>query len=125
MSGRAGTAPTLASLYAIMVGSDHVGSSGGTIGGGEVIGASDFPDVMYEHGVRNIIEVGQKGEDNVHADDWLNDGDFIVRRHEQARSCLFTPVRVPGAPSTTTISPVRISVGKFCSNGSSFKVVDS
>ncbi len=125
LGGRAGTAPTLASLYSIIVGSDQLDSSGGNIDGGEAIVVSGFPVGDMNGNESDLERQCTDGEHGVYGDGWVNDGDFIVRRHEQARSCLFTPVRVPGAPSTNTISSVRISVGRFCDTGSSFKVVDS
>jgi hypothetical protein len=59
------------------------------------------------------------------ADEWIYDKETITRVHARPRTELFTPKRVPGAPSLGSIAKVRITEGVFCDNNSRFRRVDS
>jgi len=151
-SGRATAAPTLSTLYAIILKSeaspcngtsDSVGGRGDNFDGGEAADTSSVPaqsiPAQSSIGSQNIDSkqavtddvlitgegVVKENGSNIIDDDWIEDGDFTVRRHLKPRTRLFTPIRVSGAPSTNELSHLRITVGTYCNSSSSFKIVDS
>ena len=64
----------------------------------------------------------QRSEDQ--EDAWEKSCDCVVRLHERTRRELFTPSRVQGGPPCRTVTPTRITEGKFV-NGKTFRIVDS
>ena len=55
---------------------------------------------------------------------WIEGKEEAVRRHRRPRRCLFTPLRVSGAPPVRALAPVRVTEGRYCDDGQSFRVVD-
>ena len=68
-------------------------------------------------------ESDERIEDGI-TDLWLEKSEKTVRRHRRPRRSLFTPLRVSGAPPAKSLTPVRITEGKFCDDGEPFRVVD-
>ena len=48
----------------------------------------------------------------------------VTRIHRKARSTLFTPMKVPGAPRAGEITPTRITTGEFIDSGEKFCYID-
>ena len=53
-------------------------------------------------------------------DGWTLDGAVVSRKHSRPRSCLFTPVRVAGAPPAKALTAMRLAEGKFLDSGVEF-----
>ena len=58
-------------------------------------------------------------------DHWKSTTTTVTRIHAEPRRELFTPVRVAGAPSSTALTPVRITTGKFVDTGEEFQRIDT
>jgi len=58
-------------------------------------------------------------------DTWVREDGRAVRRHGQPRWCLFTPLRVEGAPTVRSLTSTRITEGEYCDTGETFKRVDN
>ena len=48
-----------------------------------------------------------------------------VMRHDKPRMELFTPLRVAGAPPAAMLTSVRVTEGRYCDNGDTFRRIDS
>ena len=48
-----------------------------------------------------------------------------TRRHSKPRTCLFTPVRVKGAPPARALTATRVTRGRFCDSGEEFARCDN
>ena len=57
-------------------------------------------------------------------DHWEAMEDITTRVHRRPRRELFTPLRVKGSPPARTLTALRVTRGKFVSNGEDFEVVD-
>jgi hypothetical protein len=57
-------------------------------------------------------------------DGWKNTGLWMVREHRRARKELFTPLRVAGSPPAKTLTPTRVTRGRFV-GGETFCVTDT
>ena len=57
-------------------------------------------------------------------DIWVKNAEKLERYHAKARDCLFTPLKVEGAPAGRWFSPFRLTEGTY-ENGSTFKRIDS
>ncbi len=57
-------------------------------------------------------------------DHWIHRKEEAVRRHRRPRQSLFTPLRVGGAPPVKTLTPVRVTEGRYCDTQEAFRVVD-
>ena len=138
MSGRAVGAPTLALLHGIVMrfeGVPIVAESDqlenialGDRSRGE---ASVLRDRCLEGGV--IEDDENEGEDDenegVKIDENVNDVWKVnevkcAREHKKARTCLFTPLRVAGAPPAKELCNTRVTVGQFCETKQSFRICD-
>ena len=62
----------------------------------------------------------QLHEERSDEDGWLHDGDKVSRKHSRPRSCLFTPIRVAGAPPARALTAMRVTEGKFLGSGLEF-----
>ena len=49
----------------------------------------------------------------------------VTRAHERARTELFTPLRVKGAPPARALTSTRITSGRFLDDGEDFTITDS
>ncbi len=63
--------------------------------------------------------------DNNDVDKWEKSEDKVVREHHCPRHCLFTPLRVAGAPPARALTALRITQGKFVDNGEVFERRDN
>jgi len=64
---------------------------------------------------------GELGRHDEEEGEWLHgENEKIVMKHLKPRQCLFTPVRVRGAPPVKALTAVRETRGIFCEDGSSF-----
>ena len=64
------------------------------------------------------------GDRQEEEDKWSQEGERVVRKHERPRLELFTPRRVEGAPPCKSLTPIRVTVGKY-SSGEVFRIVDT
>ena len=64
------------------------------------------------------------GDGDTENDSWIEGQEEAIRRHRRPRRCLFTPLRVSGAPPVRALAPVRVTEGQFCDDGKPFRVVD-
>ena len=136
MSGRASGAPTLALLHNLVMYIDGALTIDKTAvslserSGGETSiwsggGLESQPGDSNEgHG-----EIGSEGnvmnQDGVMGDDWMVHEHGCSREHRRARTCLFTPLRVAGAPPAKELCNARVTVGKFCDSNRVFRICDA
>ncbi len=71
------------------------------------------------------LNTTEEHHDNRDGDRWIDDVDEVVRVHRRPRMELFTPLRVRGAPPAKSLTPVRVTEGRFCDTGELFKVTDT
>ena len=64
------------------------------------------------------------GDRQEEGDRWSYEEERVVRRHGRPRLEMFTPRRVEGAPPCKSLTPIRVTEGKFIS-GEVFRVVDT
>ena len=70
--------------------------------------------------IRDVLDLsGQK------LDVWRLDKEEAVRFHHKPRCELFTPLRVAGAPPSKSLTPARVTEGRFVGTGEAFRRVDS
>ena len=67
--------------------------------------------------------MGAKGE-NSGKDLWEYGDREAVRKHRRPRRSLFTPLRVSGAPPAKSLTPLRITRGRYHDNEEEFEIVD-
>jgi len=80
---------------------------------------------VQENGWISRTGEGAADGDRQEEDDrWSQEGERVVRRHGRPRLELFTPRRVEGAPPCKSLTPIRVTVGKFAS-GEVFRLVDT
>ena len=58
-------------------------------------------------------------------DQWVQDDVSCTRVHVKPRRCLFTPLRVAGAPPAKALCNARVTTGTFCDDGEHFQIIDS
>ena len=58
-------------------------------------------------------------------DVWRLNGEEAVRVHHKPRCKLFTPLRVAGAPPSRSLTPARVTEGRFVDTGEAIRRVDS
>ena len=58
-------------------------------------------------------------------DQWVQEDGSCTRVHVRPRTCLFTPLRVEGAPPAKALCNTRITEGTYCDNNEAFSIVDS
>ena len=59
-------------------------------------------------------------------DAWVKASDKWVRRHNRARMCLFTPMKVVGGPvDSKECGTIRTTKGTFVETGEDFVIVDN
>ncbi len=143
MAGRAMGAPTLAMMHGIIMQveceltidkQDQLGiaSLGGWSGGeascltdgglqmeldtaNKLEGEIEIEDVDIDFGA---LDGGSK-------DEWRVSDDGCAREHRRVRTCLFTPLRVSGAPPAKELCNVRVTVGQFCDSKRVFRICDA
>jgi hypothetical protein len=127
---RASTAPTLHMLLGMISG--H-GNDEGYIQEGddkkfyeENIDGKEY--IVKEYDVKNVkcrdrVEDSRRGPRQL--DDWSRKGVWMVRTHERPRLELFTPLRVAGSPPAKSLTPTRVTRGKFNDNGEAFEIIDT
>ena len=69
---------------------------------------------------------GNEYDEEADAGNWeFSEDGRVVMHHLKPRRCLFTPVRVRGAPPAKSLTSTRLTVGKFCDNGERFERRDN
>jgi hypothetical protein len=58
-------------------------------------------------------------------DHWQFEDSYCVRKHDEPRFRLFTPLGVTSSPPARCLFSVRITRGAFCDDGQEFELVDS
>ena len=58
-------------------------------------------------------------------DSWQQDAMGPIRVHGRPRRCLFTPMRVEGAPPARALTATRVTRGTYLNSGKAFEVVDN
>ena len=58
-------------------------------------------------------------------DEWKEKGETWLRTHAKPRKTMFTPLKVPGGPSTShDVGAWRVTIGKY-DDGENFKIIDN
>ncbi len=78
------------------------------------------------------LAIATQRQHNDHHDDDNNDNDYwqkaegeVMRFHKKPRRTLFTPLRVTEAPPARSLTPARVTEGRFVDTGKEFRVTDT
>ena len=136
MGGRASGAPTLAQLHSLVMDIDGVLTIDKTAvslsdrSGGEASVRSsgglelELGDIINDDGEADS-EGMLRNQDGIQLDDWTVHEDGCTREHRRARTCLFTPLRVAGAPPAKELCNARVTIGRFCDSNRVFRICDA
>ncbi len=80
---------------------------------------SDRADLAPELAGTSTVNIDDPLEDQ-----WIEGTEEVERQHKRPRTCLFTPLRVKGAPTAAALTATRITAGAYCDTNESFRIVD-